>query len=194
MRLVVADPAQASSAAPLPVLGGDVTVPIKSGGLVPYANFDIAATAPCAAVAADAVNRLLPRYASVHRGAGVLSRLCTEAYEQARQRLAGFLGCRDSDRVIFTRNTTDALNLLAHVVPRDIVVVTFVAEHHANLLPWRRAVRLPLPTSPDQALAAVDQALRRHGPALLAITGASNVTGELWPCTCSAPTIHGWAS
>ena len=156
-------------------------MPVTDGRHVPYVNLDVAASAPCAAVAADAVHRLLPGYASVHRGAGLLSRRCTDAYEQARHTVAEFLGCRTGDRLVFTRNTTDALNLLAHVVPDETTVVTFASEHHAGLLPWRRTVRLPIPGSPQEAVAAADQALRRHRPALLAVTGASNVTGELWP-------------
>lgn len=181
MRPDPTPPACPPSSAPLQVLGGDVTVRLADGRLVPYANLDVAATAPCAAVAADAVSRLLPSYASVHRGAGALSQHCTETYEQARQAVARFLGCRPDDHVIFTRNTTDSLNLLAHAVPGDTAVVTFVGEHHANLLPWRRVVRLPLPRSAPDVVAALDRALRRHAPALVAVTGASNVTGEVWP-------------
>jgi selenocysteine lyase/cysteine desulfurase len=164
------------------VLGGDIDVP-TDGGVVRYANFDIAASAPCLTAAADAVNALLPYYASVHRGAGALSQRCTLAYEQARQVVADFLGCGPEHTVVFTRNTTDATNLLAHALPPGTRVVTFAAEHHANLLPWPAAVRLPLPTTPGAAVAAVDTALRQlgRGPALVAVTGASNVTGELWP-------------
>src|SRR5690606_35463783 len=100
----------------LPVLGADVTVATTRGPL-PYANLDIAASAPCAVAAAEAVSELLPRYASVHRGAGALSQECTERYEAARLAVHRFLGCRADDQVVFTRNTTDALNLLATVVP-----------------------------------------------------------------------------
>ncbi|GAA3347007.1 aminotransferase class V-fold PLP-dependent enzyme [Amorphoplanes nipponensis] len=171
----------APSPVPLPVLGADITVPVTGNRTVPYVNLDVAATAPCAVAAAEAVNQLLPSYASVHRGAGQLSARCTRAYEQARETMRRFLGCRPGDEVVFTRNTTDALNLVAHVLPADTVVVTFVGEHHANLLPWPRVVRLPLPSSPDEAVAAVDRALRRLGPALVTVTGAGNVTGELWP-------------
>ncbi|GAB1640818.1 aminotransferase class V-fold PLP-dependent enzyme [Krasilnikovia sp. MM14-A1259] len=175
------DPPAPTPAHPLAVLGGDVRVRVTDGRLLPYANLDVAATAPCAAVAAEAVARLLPTYASVHRGAGALSRHCTRAYEQARATVARYVGCRAGDQVVFTRNSTDALNLLAHAVPRGADVLTFVGEHHANLLPWRRAIRLPLPGTPDDAVAAVDRALRRHGPALVAVTATSNVTGEVWP-------------
>lgn len=168
---------------PLEVLGNDLLVPVGDGRRLPYANLDVAATAPCAAVAADAVNSLLPWYGGVHRGAGALSERCTREYEQARRTVADFLGGRPGDQVVFTRNTTDAMNLLAHAVPAETTVVTFLGEHHAGLLPWRNVVRLPMPASPTEAVESADRALRRHRPALLAVTGASNVTGELWPVT-----------
>lgn len=171
-----------SVADPLAVLG-DVDVPTDRGVPVRYANFDIAASAPCIAAAADAVNALLPYYASVHRGAGALSQRCTLAYEQARQTVSDFLACGPEHAVVFTRNTTDATNLLAHALPAGTTVLTFAGEHHANLLPWPDPVRLPLPATPEAAVQAVDGALRRlrTRPALVAVTGASNVTGELWP-------------
>ncbi|MGS2613185.1 aminotransferase class V-fold PLP-dependent enzyme [Micromonospora sp. LZ34] len=152
-------------------------------------NLDYAATAPCARAAADAVAELLPWYASVHRGAGALSRRCTLAYERARQTVGDFFGARADDHVVFTRNTTDALNLLARALPAGTTVVTFAGEHHANLLPWPRgSVRLPVPADPGEAVRALDAALgelRRDAspglPVLVAVTGASNVTGERWP-------------
>ncbi|GAB2959594.1 aminotransferase class V-fold PLP-dependent enzyme [Micromonospora polyrhachis] len=160
-------------------------------GVAGQINLDYAATAPCAQVAADAVAELLPWYASVHRGAGALSQRCTLAYERARQTVGDFLGARPDDHVVFTRNTTDALNLLARVLPTGTRVVTFDGEHHANLLPWPiGTVRLPVPASPGSAVRALDAALRelRRGtdgtaPILVAVTGASNVTGECWPVT-----------
>src|SRR5690606_3403420 len=111
--------------------------------------------------AAETVVQWLPSYASVHRGAGAASRRCTEAYEQARQRIARFLGCRPDDQVVFTRHTTDAMNLLARALPPGTQVVTFASEHHANLLPWQQVVRLPVPASPAAAIEAVDTVLRR---------------------------------
>jgi selenocysteine lyase/cysteine desulfurase len=164
-----------------------IPVPLAVLGVPGLTNLDYAATAPCLRVAADAVNELLPWYGSVHRGAGVLSQRSTAAYERARQSVAAFLGCRADDHVVFTRNTTDALSLLAAALPPDATVVTFGGEHHANLLPWRQTVRLPVPDSPGAAVRATDAALRelRRGgntaPILVAVTAASNVTGELWP-------------
>jgi selenocysteine lyase/cysteine desulfurase len=176
----------------LTVLGGDIDVPTDRGDLVRYVNFDVAASAPCLAAAADAVNALLPYYASVHRGAGALSQRCTLAYERARQVVADFLGCGTEHTVVFTRNTTDATNLLAHALPPGTRVITFSAEHHATLLPWPATVRLPLPSTPEAAVRAVDTALRQPGtgPALVAVTGASNVTGELWPVREIAAVAH----
>ncbi|MEV4464213.1 aminotransferase class V-fold PLP-dependent enzyme [Micromonospora echinofusca] len=180
---------------PAPVAG-----PLDVLGVPGQVNLDYAATAPCARAAADAVAELLPWYASVHRGAGALSRRCTLAYERARQTVGDFLGARAGDHVVFTRNTTDALNLLARALPAGTTVVTFGGEHHANLLPWPRgSVRLPVPGEPAGAVRALDAALgelRRpdavghrptrpgaeHGPpVLVAVTAASNVTGERWP-------------
>jgi len=174
---------------PLAVLGADVEVVTERGERVRYANFDLAASAPCLAAAADAVNELLPYYASVHRGAGALSRRCTFAYENAREVVADFLGCGPDDTVVFTRNTTDATNLLAHALPAGTHVFAFDGEHHANLLPWPAVTRLSLPRTPAEAVSIVDNSLD-GGPALVAVTGASNVTGELWPVAEIAAVAH----
>jgi cysteine desulfurase/selenocysteine lyase len=80
-------------------------------------------------------------HANVHRGAHTLSAEATDRYEAARARVARFLGAPDPRGVVFTRNATEALNLVAHAYgrsrlqPGDEVLVT-VAEHHANLVPW----------------------------------------------------------
>jgi selenocysteine lyase/cysteine desulfurase len=158
-------------------------------GVPGHVNLDYAATAPCAQVAADAVQELLPWYGGVHRGAGALSRRCTLAYESARQSVGDFVGARPGDHVIFTRNTTDALNLLASALPPSTTVITYAGEHHANLLPWPgHTIRLPVPPSPAAAVRDLGAALgelRRGTPAdapvLITVTGAANVTGERWP-------------
>lgn len=158
-------------------------------------NLDYAATAPCLRAAADAVTELLPWYGSVHRGAGALSQRCTFEYERARQTVGDFVGAREDDYVVFTRNTTDSLNLLAHTLPQDTTVITFASEHHANLLPWHRPVRLPVPSSRGEAVrslaAAVAEVSRdARGPVLVAVTGAGNVTGEIWPVREMALIAH----
>ena len=106
-----------------------------------YANLDHAASAPCFVAVKEAVNALLPWYSSVHRGAGFPSRVATAAYEGARDAVLEFVGARAGDTVVFTRHTTEAINVLANALPEDAGVVVFATEHHANLLPWLRGRR-----------------------------------------------------
>jgi len=120
----------------LPTLvGAHLRVPLVTGGDAPYANLDLAASAPALEDVAAHVTQLLPYYSSVHRGAGYASQVCTGVLEAARDTVGAFLGARPDDVVVFGRNTTDALNLLAAAVPGEVVCLD--VEHHANLLPWR---------------------------------------------------------
>ncbi|MFE5187856.1 aminotransferase class V-fold PLP-dependent enzyme [Streptomyces sp. NPDC056628] len=181
--------------APLPVLGGDVTVPLVTGGEVTYAALDYAASAPALQRVWDDVAAYAPYYGSVHRGAGYLSQLSTDLFENARRTVAEFLGCRDDDQVVFTRSTTDSLNLLAAALPAGCHVFVFETEHHASLLPWRdaRVTFLDAPRTPGEAVRTLERALADrdpHGPALVCVTGASNVTGELWPVRELAAAAH----
>ncbi|AVH21165.1 aminotransferase class V-fold PLP-dependent enzyme [Nocardia cyriacigeorgica] len=172
------------------VSGDDLRVPLVQGGTCTYTNFDYAASAPALAQVTDRVQRLLPYYASVHRGAGYASRISTECYETARGSVARFLDATDDQVVVFTRNTTDSLNLLASCVPGDTVVLD--VEHHANFLPWQRRGRRVV-TAAD----TVEETIRRivaelcaKPAALLAVTGASNVTGEVLPLARLAEIAH----
>ncbi|MFE2495359.1 aminotransferase class V-fold PLP-dependent enzyme [Streptomyces scopuliridis] len=182
-------------AAPLPVLGREVTVPLVTGGEVTYAALDYAASAPALQRVWDDVAAYAPYYGSVHRGAGYLSQLSTDLFENSRRTVAEFLGCRPGDQVVFTRSTTDSLNLLAAVVPAGCEVFVFETEHHASLLPWRdaRVTYLNAPRTPGEAVATLERALAgrgSEGPALVCVTGASNVTGELWPVRELAAAAH----
>jgi selenocysteine lyase/cysteine desulfurase len=175
------------------VVSAGLTVPLVTGGHIPYANLDHAASAPCLTDVQASVDELLPWYASVHRGAGFASQVSTRVYEQARHSVRRFVNAHSTDAVLFTRNTTDSLNLLAHALPRNTSVVVFDSEHHAALLPWRgNTIRLPAPQDPGVAVDAVRTALRDcpTGPRLVVVTGASNVTGELWPIAELAETAH----
>ncbi|MFG3103227.1 aminotransferase class V-fold PLP-dependent enzyme [Streptomyces sp. NPDC048182] len=181
--------------APLPVLGRDVTVPLVTGGEVTYAALDYAASAPALQRVWDDVAAYAPYYGSVHRGAGYLSQLSTDLFENARRDVAAFLGCREGDQVVFTRSTTDSLNLLAAALPAGCEVFVFETEHHASLLPWRNAevTYLDAPSSPAEAVETLERALAArepYGPALVCVTGASNVTGELWPVRELAAAAH----
>ncbi len=182
-------------AEPLPVLGRDVTVPLVTGGEVTYAALDYAASAPALQRVWDDVAAYAPYYGSVHRGAGYLSQLSTDLFENSRVTVAEFLDCRDGDQVVFTRSTTDSLNLLASAVPADCQVFVFETEHHASLLPWgdTRVTYLNAPRTPAEAVGTLEKALADRdprGPALVCVTGASNVTGELWPVKELAAAAH----
>jgi selenocysteine lyase/cysteine desulfurase len=185
----------ARTAAPT-LVGAEVQVPLVSGRRSGYVDLDYAASTSALTEVANAVEAFLPWYSSVHRGAGFKSLLATAAYEGARQAVRDFFHARSTDAVIFVRNTTDAINLLASALPPDSEVLAFDIEHHANMLPWRRPelqVRyLPASGSPGDALAVLEDALRKstRTTRLVAITGASNVTGEVWPVSGVVALAH----
>jgi selenocysteine lyase/cysteine desulfurase len=177
----------------LRLVGEDFEVPLVTGGSARYVNLDFAASAPPLIDVARAVDEMGRWYSSVHRGAGWKSQVATAAYEGARDAVARFLGTRHDDTVLFTRNTTDSTNLLASCLPDDASVITFAVEHHANMLPWRRhrVHQLPIPPSPEGVLPALEAVLRTiKAPTLVAMTGASNVTGELWPIKHATELAH----
>lgn len=178
----------------LDIVGAGTTVPLATGGSIEYANLDHGASAPALRAVKETVDAVLERYASVHRGAGFHSQLCTSLYEGAREPIRQFVGGRADDAVIYTRNTTDSFNLLAHCLPAGTTVIVFETEHHAALLPWRghRVIRLAAPESPAAAVDAVERAvaLAPEGPKLVVVTGASNVTGEIWPIADLADAAH----
>jgi selenocysteine lyase/cysteine desulfurase len=163
------------------LVGAGLPVPLVDGRTVPYANLDLAASAPALCAVAEHVAELLPYYSSVHRGAGYASQVCTSVLEAARGTVAGFVGAREDDVVVFTRNTTDALNLLASAVPGRTLCLD--VEHHATLLAWRGTDHRVLcaPDTVQETLDLLRDTLTREDVALLAITGASNVTGEIPP-------------
>jgi selenocysteine lyase/cysteine desulfurase len=180
----------------LRLVGADTEVPLVTGGMQRYVNLDYAASAPALQAVHDAVEELLRWYSSVHRGAGFKSRASTAAYEGARESIRRFVNGRADDAVIITRNTTDSINLLAGTLPAGTHVVAFAGEHHANLLPWKRiGVRyLPVPETPAEMLETLEATLRDlphcEDPHLVAATGASNVTGEIWPLADIARVAH----
>ena len=180
----------------LRLVGAETEVPLVTGGTRRYVNLDYAASAPALQAVHDAIEELLGWYSSVHRGAGFKSRASTAAYEGARESIRAFVNGRPDDAVIITRNTTDSINLLAGTLPEGTHVVAFAGEHHANLLPWKRiGVRyLPVPETPAEMLEQLATTLRDlphcEDPHLVAATGASNVTGDIWPIAEIARVAH----
>ena len=179
------------------VTGAEIQAPLISGGHVRYANLDYGASAPALSVVSAYLNEILPFYASVHRGAGYASQISTSVYENARSIVRDFVGGRPDDSVIFTRNTTDSLNLLAGCLPAtdgrpDGDVLYLDIEHHANLLPWQGVPHRSIVAADTIAgtIESVRDELEQGGVSLLAVTGASNVTGEILPIRALAALAH----
>jgi selenocysteine lyase/cysteine desulfurase len=118
----------------------------------------------------------------------------TAAFEDARDSVSRFVGAGDDQAVIFVRNTTEATNVLAAALPAGARVLSSPAEHHANMLAWRRHdIRsLPFTASADELCEACERELQAAWPRidLLAVTAASNVTGEVWPLEALAEIAH----
>jgi selenocysteine lyase/cysteine desulfurase len=183
------------------VTGAEIQAPLIQGGHTRYANLDYGASAPALSVVSAYLNEILPYYASVHRGAGYASQISTSVYENARTIVRDFVGGRPDDSVIFTRNTTDSLNLLAGCLPTadgrhtgDVLYLDI--EHHANLLPWQTVPHRSVVAAPTLAatLERLREELAHGGVSLLAVTGASNVTGEILPVRALAALAHDYGA
>jgi selenocysteine lyase/cysteine desulfurase len=174
------------------VVGGELATPLAAGGEARYVNLDYAASAPALVEVAAHLNEILPYYASVHRGAGYASQVSTSLYENARGTVREFVGARPDDQVIFTRNTTDSLNLLAGCLPGSGDVLYLDIEHHANLLPWQARSHRSVVAARTLAetLERVRAWLKAGEISLLAVTGASNITGEILPIAELAALAH----
>ncbi|MES1246105.1 MAG: aminotransferase class V-fold PLP-dependent enzyme, partial [Actinomycetota bacterium] len=151
-------------------------------------NLDYAATTPALRASVDAVLAALPTYGSVHRGGGARSRATTDAYERARASVARFVDAGDDHVVVFVRNSTEAINLAAASLEPGARVLCSPFEHHANLLPWRGHDVEHLEFAPTPEALVAEVASRELD--LLAVSGASNVTGEVFPVRELAAAAH----
>jgi cysteine desulfurase/selenocysteine lyase len=180
-------------------VGLDQQVPLLDGTACQYINLDNAASTPAMQPVKDTLDRFLPYYSSVHRGTGFKSQFSTWAYDNARDVIMAFVGADPKTHtVIFGKNTTEAVNKLAHRFPpvkgRDVVLVSLM-EHHSNDLPWRCANKvIHIGTRPDGSLDEddFDRLLNEYGKriALVSISGASNVTGFINPVHRLAEKTH----
>jgi cysteine desulfurase/selenocysteine lyase len=159
---------------------------------------DSAATSQTPRSVIEAMDRYYTEYrASIHRGVYPLAVEATEAYEIAREKVAAFAGSTPGE-TIFTRNATEALNLVAYawgranLGPDDTVVVTRM-EHHSNIVPWQlTAARLEWIDIDDHGLLDLDEldAALARGPKAVAVAHVSNVLGTVNPIAEIARRAH----
>ncbi len=168
----------------------------------PLVYLDSAATSQKPAVVIDAMDDYYRRYnANPHRGVYTISEEATAAYESARQRLATFINAASVKEVIFTRNTTEAINLVryswgrANIHRGDRILLTEM-EHHSNLVPWQLlaqevGARLEFLCIDDDGLLLLDQLERKlAGVRLLALTHQSNTLGTINPIKAITTAAH----
>lgn len=181
------------------VVGLEKEVPLLSGEKRRYVNLDNAATTPPFIDVINAIDGFAGWYSSVHRGTGYKSLISTKLYNQCRQIISDFVGADpDFHTVIFCHNTTDAINKLCqrNCMDKDDVVLSTVMEHHSNLLPWRfcRNVDYVAVNSADGSLDldSMKEKLEFHKGRvrLVAVTGASNITGFMPPIKEIAALAH----
>ncbi len=180
------------------IVGVKQRVPLLNGETRTYINFDNAASTPALRDVLDTVNAFMHWYSSVHRGTGFKSRVATQAYDDAREIVQKFVGANSRDHVvIFGKNTSEAINKLARRFPltQDDVVLVSLLEHHSNDLPWRAVAAVDHVAA--NALGELDEAdfdrkLEQYTGRLklVAVTGASNVTGCLPPIHRLAEKAH----
>ena len=160
----------------------------------PFVYLDSAATSQKPTVVLEAVDRYYREYnANVHRGIYTIGERATAAYEAARAKVAAFIGAPKSREIVFTRNATEAINLVAYSWGRrnigrgDVIVLTEM-EHHANLVPWQLLAQEKdadlefIPITDDGVLRQdVFDVLLRLKPKLVAFTQVSNTLGTINP-------------
>src|ERR1700745_3139930 len=132
-------------------------------------------------------------YANVHRGLHYLANAATEAYEGAREKVRAFLNAAKSEEIIFTRNATEAINLVAYTFARERVkagdeIVLSIMEHHSNIVPWhflreRQGAVIKWAPVDDDGNFLLDEFEKLLTPRtkLVAITHMSNMLGTLVP-------------
>jgi cysteine desulfurase/selenocysteine lyase len=165
---------------------------------------DSAASAQKPRAVIEAMSRAMEtQYANVHRGLHWMSERTTDAYESVRDQVASLLNAPSRDEIVFTRNTTEAINLVAHsygrgVLKPDQAVLISEMEHHSNIVPWqmlRDAHGNPLLVAPvtdagELDMAAYESLLADGNVGLVAITHMSNVLGTYTPAARVAALAH----
>jgi cysteine desulfurase/selenocysteine lyase len=160
----------------------------------PLVYLDSAASAQKPRTVVDAMSDFyLAHYANIHRGVYQLSAEATERYEAVRTKVARFIGAPDSREVVFVRNATEAINLVARTwgektIQRGDEIVLTVMEHHANIVPWqmlaeRSGATIRVAEISDEGMLDLEGLERLLGPRtkLLAFSAVSNALGTINP-------------
>lgn len=169
----------------------------------PLVYLDNAATTQKPLCVLDAMREeYLNANANVHRGVHYLSQRATELHEQARDRIRAFLNARSTAEIVFTRGTTEGLNLIASsfceamMKAGDEVIVSAV-EHHSNIVPWqlqesRRGIKIRVIPMNDEGVLdmAAFEALFNEKTRLVSVSHVSNVLGTVNPVRQIAATAH----
>jgi cysteine desulfurase / selenocysteine lyase len=180
------------------VVGINEKVPLLNGRHEPYINFDNAASTPTISIITEKVNEFLKWYSNVHRGTGFKSKLSSQVFEEAREIIANFVHADLTESVVlFCKNTTEAINKLSHrfpFQPGDVVLTTLM-EHHSNELPWRKVAHVVhIDVTSDGRIDENDfrKKISEYGTRikLVAVSGASNVTGFINPIHTYAQWAH----
>lgn len=172
------------------IAGIDKMIPTEGGKLVKEINFDNAATTPPLKTVLKEVQKFAPYYSSYHRGTGYKSQLSSALYEYSKNIVLDFVGGdKTKDVVIYVKNTTEAINKLANRLNfknEGAVVLSTTMEHHSNDLPWREGYEIQyvdIDSNNRLDLHDLEKKLLKYGGKvkLVAVTGASNVTGYVNP-------------
>ncbi|MHB2149891.1 aminotransferase class V-fold PLP-dependent enzyme [Calditrichota bacterium LG25] len=180
------------------IIGCEQKVPTLSGEMKPYINFDNAASTPSFKPVLEAINQFMPWYSSIHRGAGFKSQLSTMVYDKTREIVLQY--CKAEPQfhtVVYGKNTTELVNKVSKrlITADDEFVLTTRMEHHSNDLPWRyhqKALFVEVDEKGRLDLEDLRGKLKAYNGKikLLAITGASNVTGYINPIYQAAQMAH----
>lgn len=171
------------------VIGQDFEVPVIEGRNVKYVNLDNAASTPPLKKVMEKINQFAEVYSSVHRGNGFKSYISTEVYQQTREIVGNFVGADlNNHSIIFVKNSTEAINKLANTFffnDGDMIIASLM-EHHSNDLPWRKKVDIRYINVTDSGELDLDHLTYltekyKEKIKLVAVTGASNVTGYINP-------------
>jgi len=172
----------------------------------PLVYLDNAATSQKPEMVIQAMDDYYRRYnANIHRGVHTLAEEATAAYEDSRRKVGRFINARSPREVVFVRNTTEAINLVAYswgranVRPGDVIILTEM-EHHSNLVPWQllaqatgaRLQFIGLDPKGRLLITDLDRLLSVHGERvkLVGVTGMSNVLGTINPIAAIASRTH----